>query len=271
MMGDALIQLVDDYGFRRLFPVVIMTTLRPLGLLFGFVLISWSLGPARTIRISMAVALGLLPTMVHIDLLAEVIIEFSAMQLAWTMPREFFLGYSVGFLASLPFFSLQWAGAITDQYRGESDSGIIGPNGETITIFGLLYFIIAVFVFSASGGFWFLLDGLYRSYEIWPVGTTMPTLATDTALQVMALLGENLLFAIQVAVPLLCLMLVIEFMVMVGARIAKRFNFNENAFLLKNFAAILVLPIVGWTVWRGAAPLSDQSKFVLLFLERFLQ
>jgi len=258
-MTDTLVQMFDDYGFRRLFPFVILVALRPAGLMFGFMTFSWALGPARVIRFAMAISIGALPFMANIEIMNTFVLQSTSVTLAFEAPKEFFIGYAIGFLASVPFFALQWAGALTDQYRGENDSGINSPLGGTLSTFGLLYYIIGVFAFFSFDGLWLMVDNLYQSYTIWQIGSTFPTLTPQAVGQLMSVLGNALVSAIRIALPLLCLLVVLEFAVAVGGRVSRKFNFGENGFMFKNLAVIGTLPVLVWFVWLLVAEISTES------------
>jgi type III secretion protein T len=266
-----LFELVSRNGYHNVYPIIILALLRPLGLLFGFVAITWAIGAARLLRMSVALAIGI-PMLVVNAADIETLIESSSItELAVITPKEFMIGYALGLLTSLPFIALQYAGEITDAFRGESDSGLTDPLGGRISTFGMLYMVVGLSAFFAFGGLEQLVGNLYRSYTIWPLAEPMPAFAAMAPTVILQALSGMLLFAIKVATPLLAALVVIEFICAVAARMARRFTFHENAFLLKNVTAIVTLPVMAWFVWLLAGDLVDDQAGSLFAIEALFQ
>ncbi len=253
-MYDVIGDILARRGYQSLYGVLIFMTLRPAGLLFGFMAFTWALSQMRTLRISTALGLAL-PTLVLTGTQIESILDNAGIaELAFLSGKELLIGYGLGLLASLPFFALQYAGAVTDAFRGESDSGITDPTGGTLQTFSLLYVVIGFAVFFGAGGLWGLIAMLYQSYAIWPVNQPLPALAGDAPSQIMMMLGDMFLLTVRTAIPLLALLVVIEFMLGVAARLSRKFGMQDLTFLAKNFSAILMLPVIALYVLWVADP-----------------
>lgn len=265
-LADVIAGIVQRHGVESLFPVLIFTALRPLGLLYGFVAFTWGMGQGRVIRVSVAVALGL-PTLLadaaQIDALLERGRDLGVLVIG---VKEVAIGYALGLFASLPIFALQFAGAVTDAFRGESDGGITDPTGGTMQTFSSLYLVIGLSAFFALGGLWTLTEVLYDTHAVWPMDRMTPPFAGDAALRVSQVLAEMLALTVRVAVPLLVLLAAIELTVAVAARIAKRFGLGEMAFPVKNLAALATLPLTAWFVWGVASAESDGGREALAML-----
>lgn len=253
-MYDVIGDILARRGYQSLYGVLIFMTLRPAGLLFGFMAFTWALSQMRTLRISTALGLAL-PTLVLTGTQIEAILDTAGIaELAFLSGKELLIGYGLGLLASLPFFALQYAGAITDAFRGESDSGITDPTGGTLQTFSLLYVVIGFAVFFGVGGLWGLIAMLYQSYTIWPVNQPLPALAGDAPVQIMMMLGDMFLLTVRTAIPLLALLVVVEFVLGVAARLSRKFGMQDLTFLAKNFSAVLMLPLIALYVLWVAEP-----------------
>lgn len=266
MAPDALIDLVLREGAQAIYPILLFTLLRPLGLVFGFVAFTWAVGRARVLRMSIATGLGLPTLAVHADQLAAVVAIEATASLALLAGKEFLIGYAMGFLASLPFFALQFAGAITDAFRGETDSGLIDPMGGTLQTSALLYVLIGLSVFAAAGGLWGLVTILYGSYDVWTLTAPLPRLDAGALGIAMDAFGAMLLLTVRTALPLLALLLAIEFVAAVAARLAKKFGLQDLTFTAKNLVTILMLPVIAWFVLRVAEPATAQVETALAVL-----
>ncbi|MFQ6550989.1 EscT/YscT/HrcT family type III secretion system export apparatus protein [Aestuariibius insulae] len=247
-MNEEIVDILTRNGFEGFYAMLLYTVLRPLGFLFGFLPISWGVGQAVLLRMSIALALGLPMFVVNAPGVEEIIQATLPLLSALAAVKEFGVGYGIGFLASLPFFALQYAGAITDSFRGESDGGQTDPTGGTLQTFSVLYLVIGFSVFFSMGGLWDLVGLLYATYGVWPVSGALPAFTMEAGLVMVDLLQITLVTAIQISIPLLALLVTIEIAISVAARLARKFGFYDMAFPIKNTAAILTLPIVAWFV-----------------------
>ncbi|MEJ6402719.1 flagellar biosynthetic protein FliR [Yoonia sp. 2307UL14-13] len=250
---------------------MILIALRPFGLLLGFLAMTWALKSALMLRLSIAIALALPTIGGNLDAIEALIVEPNALQLAPLSLKEFGLGYALGFLASLPFFALQYAGAITDAFRGENETGTPDPGGGTLHTFSVMYLVIGFFAFFSFGGFERLIENLYSSYIIWPVSFSFPTFSASVGLQAVDILTRTIISAIWVALPLLGMLVVIELAVSVAARLGRRFNFYDMAFPLKNLATALTLPLTAWLIWGLSDEKIAESSGALMILQRFFE
>ncbi|MEL6573715.1 MAG: flagellar biosynthetic protein FliR [Pseudomonadota bacterium] len=258
-MGDSLLNLWFEYPVQRIFLVIALGLLRALGLTFGLYPLLWVLGLSITLRISIAFALSLPLMLAYGPALSEVAVQAAGYQLALLSPKEFIIGYMLGFMVSLPILALQFAGAITDAFRGEFASGATAPDATAIQTFSVLYLVIGTVVFMASGGLWRTVDLLYQSFSVWPIDQALPDLSGDSPAAALDLLSGLLLQAILIAAPLLLLMVAVEIILMVGAKIAPTYAPFNHSFLAKNLVAILSLPFVALLVWRAAQANLDEA------------
>ncbi len=270
-MLDDLIILLSDRGFDRVYPILIIVVLRPFGMLFSFLAFTWAFRTAVMARMSIALAFAL-PTLVAQTGQFERLMEFQTVtQFLPLTLKEFAIGYALGFLASVPFFALQYAGAITDTFRGENDTGIQDPTGGSLHTFSSAYLVIGFFAFFSLGGFEKLIQNLYATYGIWPITAATPTLDASAAMQAVDIFTRTIFMAIQIALPLLAMLVVIEFSVSIAARLGRRFNFYDLAFPLKNLATVLTLPLTMWVIWQLSDDRVGESGEVVSIMEAFFQ
>lgn len=265
-MDDLAIFRLLSLPLESVFLFISLNMLRPLGLAFGFIAFAWGMGQSVVTRAGIAIALAL-PIMVLVAPdFAELRAEASRIEIPLLLIKEFAVGYGLGILASLPFLAMQFAGAITDSYRGENSGGLSDPAGGELPTFGLLFMMIGLYAFFASGGLWHLVAGLYRSYRIWPTVQPLPDFAPD-AWRVSASLVDALLRdALVIAAPLLAILIVIDFALAVAGRLAQKFQITQHDFTLKNLAAILSLPILALYVDRvSEGSLADALRALPIF------
>jgi type III secretion protein T len=268
---DAMVRLISDRGIGTAYPIIILLVLRPFGMLLSFLAFTWALRGAQMLRISIAVALMLPALGAHADEFERLIGLTSVVQFLPVCLKEVAIGYALGFLASLPFFALQYAGAITDTFRGENDTGLHDPTGGTLHTFSSAYLVIGFFAFFSLGGFEKLIENLYATYGIWPVSYAFPTLSASAAMQAADILTRTMMTAIRVALPLLAMLVVIEFSVSIAARLGRRFNFYDLAFPMKNLATVLTMPLMMWVIWQLSDERVSETGEALTILEGFFR
>lgn len=250
---------------------LIVMLFRPLGLMYGFTLFSWGLGANLMIRIALSFALGMLVFWNQSDLFVTIADTKSIREIVFILMIEFALGFGVGGMASAPFHALKYAGAITDTYRGENNSGLEDPSGGTLSTFSVLYFITGSVVFCQSGGFYVMVNNLYSTYMIWPIGSESIAFKSDGWLLGVQLIQRSLLTGIAVAAPLLIIFLSIDFILAVAAKLAPRFNIYENSFLFKNIAAIVSLPVLAFYLLRISDSNMGYAYNAVISVEAFLE
>lgn len=258
-MEEQFFQLIASSGGEGIYGIIVFGAARPLGLLFGFQAFAWAIGGAVLLRTGIAIAIGLPTLMLNLPQIEPLIVSAPPLASALVAPREFVIGFGLGLLASLPFLALQYAGAITDSFRGESDGGQTDPSGGgTLQTFSVLYVVIGFAAFFSLGGLWVLVGLLYQSYAVWPIAASLPPLANGGAVLALMLMGETLATSVRLALPLLGLLLVIELGIGAAARLGKRTGFYDLSFMAKNLATILALPLIGWFVLSVADNLTDE-------------
>jgi len=263
--------LISTHGVSQIYPLVMIVALRPLGLLFGFIAFGWAMRSGLMLRISIAIALSLPTAAGNFDQIAALVQSPDILTLAPISLKEFALGYALGFLSSLPFFALQYAGAITDAFRGENDTGIQDPAGGSLHTFSIAYLIVGFFSFFSFGGFEAMMRSFYGTYQIWPIIAGFPVLTSSAWLMAADLMTQTLWSAFTIALPLLSMLLLIELSFAIAARFAKRFNFHDLAFPVKNLVTVLSLPLTMWVVWSLMEGREAESAEALRLLERLLQ
>lgn len=270
-MFDELILLVAELGIESIFPLLIVPLIRPLGLLFGFIGFVWAFQTRLLLRLSIAATLAIPVIFIDLDVLRGFVLRSDATELVPISVKEFGIGYGIGFLASTPFFALQYAGALTDTFRGENDTGLHDPTGGSLHTFSTIYLVVGFFTYFSIGGFEAMLDNFYVTYRIWPIGSIFPTMDQMAAMKVMDILTQTLFDAFRIALPLLSILILIEFSLAIAARMGRRFNMYDLAFPIKNLTTLLMMPLVIWIVWSLSEDRFAASASPLEILQTLIQ
>jgi flagellar biosynthesis protein FliR len=90
--------------------------------------------------------------------------------------KEVFVGVTIGFVASLLFAILQFAGALVDTLMGFGFVELVDPFTETsTTTLGQLNTLIFTIVFIVLGGHYYMIMAIQKSFEVIPLlGVQVP-------------------------------------------------------------------------------------------------
>jgi len=150
---DEIARSVFSLSPTAAFFILLMGTARALGALFGLWGMYFVLGPAAMLRIVLAMIISAPMIVAQADgfiLLIETTPRYGVMLIPL---REFVIGFGLGLLTSLPFFSVLGAAMLIDQYRGDFSPGIQGPEGLQIGSYASLNVVMILFIFVEAGGF----------------------------------------------------------------------------------------------------------------------
>jgi flagellar biosynthesis protein FliR len=156
---------------------------------------------------------------------------------------EVAIGAGLGFIVQVLFTAVQMAGDIIDMTGGFSLQPAYDPlNMQMTSNVGRLHYMLASTLLFTSGGHMMLVRGFATSYEGLPVGGTVPT---DQLGQVLlTALGMMFLAALQIAGPLVAVLLLADVALALLSRAAPALNIFAFGFPVK---IMLTLALLGLT------------------------
>jgi flagellar biosynthetic protein FliR len=182
---------------------------------------------------------------------------------------EIFVGLVIGFIATLLFLGVQFAGYIIDVLTGFSFVELIDPFTEsTVTIFGQLNVLIFSIVFLLLNGHYFLLMAIQKSFEIIPVyGATL--MSGKLAAFITQQTAQLFIIAFKLSAPIFVTLMITMVALSIVARTVPQINVFFVGIPL-NIAvafgtAIIVLPNLV-TIFKGIVDKLMQDIWRLLFL-----
>lgn len=175
------------------------------------VLAPWIALRSAPATVRSALILALTVAFVPLALETAPVIDTTPSLWAFALMREAVIGLLFAFAAALPFFALDWAGRVTDIWRGASLSEVLAPaTGDRTSPLGELYLFTGIVLFLTLGGHRFALDVFADSLVFAPIGgVTAVTSFGDVALGAARLSAVALTFAAALAAPAaVCIVLV---------------------------------------------------------------
>jgi flagellar biosynthetic protein FliR len=95
--------------------------------------------------------------------------------------KELFVGYTLGFLVSLPFYAVETAGSFMDTQRGTTFAQVLAPllGGQT-SLLAQFYLLLFIAIFLGIGGNHLVIAAIGESYRVLPI-LEWPALMHPTA------------------------------------------------------------------------------------------
>jgi flagellar biosynthetic protein FliR len=199
------------------------------------------------VKIATATALVIIT---YPSLLAELPSEgaplgFGAVGFVGLLAKEVFVGFTLGFVASLVFEAVKVAGRIADLQRGSTMSELffVTPFEERTSELGQFQLLLAVVIFLSTGAHRFFISALVRSFEFIPA-MKFPHIEsgwTPAAEFLTTMTGSVLSIGIQLAVPVIITLLITDLFFGLINRAAPQVNVFFLSMPVKMWIGIFVL------------------------------
>lgn len=182
--------------------------------------------------------------------------------------REIFIGIVIGFVSAIPFWALDAACYIIDTMRGSSMASIFNPQlGETSSVLGFFVSQLSVVTFISFGGFYAMLDVVYRSYTLLP-----PNELLNFTSYFPSLLSHawSMLFHLMLAfcLPSIIVMLLIDISLGLLNRSAQQLNVFFLAMPIKSTFSIFFLAI---GLYFAFTHFQQKATYLLTLIPSFMQ
>ena len=137
--------------------------------------------------------------------------------------REGMVGLALGFVPAIIFLAVQYAAEMVDLQMGMGMGGWVDPTFRTsVSPVGNFQYLLATVMFLSLDGHHLLLEALARSFTLIPLGTF--TLMAPAVGGVVRLFGQMALFGVQVAAPILSVLLITDVGLGILGRAAPQLN-----------------------------------------------
>jgi type III secretion protein T len=201
------------------------------------------LGLTGMIRSAVAFAISL-PMILPIFQQLAVTGQPTSFDLAGLMIKEMVVGALIGLAFGIPFWAAEVAGDLVDLQRGSTMSQLLDPlaAGES-SVTATLLTISLLALFFMSGGFMLLLDGFYRSYQLWPAASFAPVMDVGAFLAILRVLDRIMQIGLIIIAPLVIALLIADIMLAFLSRMATQLHVFDLSLAIKNllFSFLMVL------------------------------
>jgi flagellar biosynthetic protein FliR len=194
---------------------------------------------------------------------------FSAGLFIMLIIKELLVGLSIGFVSSMLFAAVQFAGSLIDTEIGFGFVELANPfNDEPVTVFGQIQIILFTILFLLFNGHYFLILAIQKSFEIVPLLGV--NLTSDKMLaHIISLIANIFVLAVKFAAPIYITLIVTELALGVVARTVPQINIFFVGMPLKIviglWTAILALPMLA-SLFKRVVEVLVQDIWRLLYL-----
>jgi flagellar biosynthetic protein FliR len=183
-------------------------------------------------------------------------VPLDVMSLTEIAAKELMVGLAFAFAISVLFAAVNAAGALLDTLIGFSFGALVDPiTGNNSSILGQLYALVGVAIFIAVNGDAWVIQGLYRTYELVPL-VDAPSVASMTA-GVQEAFSGIFVAAFELAAPVVLAVILTDAAFGVVSRVVPQLNVFAVGFSAKVTIGLLVL---GVSLPFAAGWLSDELQ-----------
>lgn len=172
---------------------------------------------------------------------------FGAVGFVGLIAKEVFVGFTLGFVASLVFEAVQVAGRIADFQRGSTMGELFAPQlQERVSELGQFKVQLAIVIFLTTGAHRFFISALVRSFEFIPA-IKFPKIQpgwSPAAEFLTIMTGSVISIGVQIAVPIIITLLLTDLFFGLINRVAPQVNVFFLSLPVKMWVGIFVLMVM---------------------------
>jgi len=156
--------------------------------------------------------------------------------------REFLLGLIIGFLFQIIFMGVEFGGGLIGYQIGFAMVNIIDPTtSANVPIIGQFKLLIATLIFFLINGHHVMLQALFESFRLVPLGHI--TFRPANLIEVAKLAGAAFTIGIKVSAPVIVTLFITDVCLGIIARTMPQMNILVVGFQVKIGAGLLILAI----------------------------
>lgn len=191
------------------------------------------------IGLSFALAVIVLPLVDS----AEAVNSIAGWNFVLALAREILVGLAIGFITSLVLSALAFAGTMIDMQIGFFMSMIFDPMaGAMAGIISRFIQLLGVAVLLAVNGHHMIIAALVKSYAVVPVNSAQVHGAN--AMFLIKVFGQVISIGVQIAAPIIAVMLIIDVTLGLLARTAPQINVFMLGFPVKIIFGLVTLSVM---------------------------
>ena len=193
--------------------------------------------------VAVAICIPVIPGVLNSMLMED---PMSSLLITGLLIKELLVGTIIGIAFGIPFWGAEVAGDLVDLQRGSTSAQLIDPlQASETSIAGTLFVFALLALFFMSGGFLLLVDGFYKSFEIWPAARFAPVLNVQAVPALLGVLDRIMQIAVLLIAPVVLALLLADIMLAYLSRMSPQLHIFDMSLAIKNllFSLLMVLYI----------------------------
>ncbi|QNO16432.1 flagellar type III secretion system protein FliR [Alkalicella caledoniensis] len=191
------------------------------------------------LKVGLAIGCSLLVTPMHS---VGVTLEQIDLTIILSVFSELFVGLSIGYITMLTFTAIQFAGQFIDVQMGFGIVNVVDPQfGNPVPIIGNFKYVFALLLLLTVNGHHMLIDGLFKSVELIPVGTV--AIGENVLIFIIRLFLELFVISLQIGLPIIGTLFIVDVGLGIVARTVPQMNVFVVGIPLKIIIGLSVLII----------------------------
>lgn len=166
--------------------------------------------------------------------------HYTALEMLLGMTKEFAVGFAMGFIVQLFLSIFLTGGELMDLQMGLSMASLYDPNtGTQVSVTGNIVTIMFTLLFFITNSHINLLGIAVKSFDVVPLG--LSTISPKVGIYMIELFGFILVYAVQLALPVIVTQIVVEVAVGILMRVVPNINVFIINLQVKMGVGILVI------------------------------
>ncbi|WP_010630941.1 flagellar biosynthetic protein FliR [Sporolactobacillus vineae] len=160
--------------------------------------------------------------------------------------KEVLVGLTMGFVAGILTYAVQFAGAVIDLQMGFAIANIISPeNGSATPLTGQLLYLFQMLFFLGVDAHHMLLNGMMDSFRVIPLNSLNVSFGSGNLAEFLTrLTGQMLLIGVQLSLPIVGCLFLVDVAIGLIARTVPQVNVFVVGLPLKIIVGFILMLIV---------------------------
>lgn len=156
--------------------------------------------------------------------------------------KEYFVGFVVGFILSIPIWVIQGAGQFIDNQRGESMGALVSPmTGVSSSSTGSLLIQSFTVYFLSMNGLIFFAGVVYKSFSLYPVEQFLPVINAHMIGNYIDLFTAMATWIVLLAMPVVVIMFIVEAVLGLLSTFLPQMNVTVLSLPIKSCVGVAIL------------------------------
>lgn len=191
------------------------------------------------VGLAMGIAVSATYELLHVS-----VVDYNAMEMVFSMFKEFAVGYTMGFVVQLFLSIFHIGGGVMDLQMGLSMASLYDPTTNSqISITGNILTAMFTLLFFITNSHMTLLAIAVKSFDVIPIG--LEVISPEIGIFMIELFGFILVYAVQLALPVIVTQIIVEVAVGILMRVVPNINvFVVNLQVKLAVGIIVILSII---------------------------